>query len=61
MEERAERRGQQLAAPYGKMVGAHAECTDLEPFQIKMHLRHTLMRFVAKAAPDLVRRPAKFT
>jgi len=57
MDDKASRRGQMLAAPYGKNMGLHQPLEPLEPFEIKMQIRITQLRYVEKAAPDLEAKP----
>jgi hypothetical protein len=57
MNDKASRRGQQLAAPYGKNVGESQGLQALEAFEVKMQIRTTQLRYVEKAAPDLEEKP----
>lgn len=57
MNDKASRRGQQLAAPYGKNMGDPQGLQTLEAFEIKMQIRTTQLRYVEKAAPDLEDKP----
>ena len=57
MNDKASRRGQQLAAPYGKNMGDPQGLQPLEAFEVKMQIRTTQLRYVEKAAPDLEQKP----
>ena len=57
MKEKALRRGQMLAAPYGKNLGSAQGMQALESSEVKMQIRATQLRYVEKAAPDLEQKP----
>ncbi len=54
---KAERRGQQYRAPYGKQLGDEEPAVDIEMVDVKRHLRNTFLRFVEKPSPDIESKP----
>ncbi|EKX43687.1 hypothetical protein GUITHDRAFT_110487 [Guillardia theta CCMP2712] len=56
-QDKAQRAGQQASAPYGKLQGHSESMVDVDPFAVKMQLRHMFLGFVDKSAPDLEEKP----
>ena len=49
MQNKIDRRGQQLAAPYGKNMGGPQGLQMIEAHEVKMQIRSTQLRYVEKA------------
>ena len=49
MQNKIDRRGQQLAAPYGKNMGGPQGLQIMEAHEVKMQIRSTQLRYVEKA------------
>jgi hypothetical protein len=61
MQNKIDRRGQQLAAPYGKNMGGPQGLQIMEAHEVKMQIRSTQLRYVEKAIFVKSQCPSIFT